>query len=97
VFIEAPKVEVGTATVIATTNRGLNAEEWVELALNRIVSISNDAPMPIREQAHMFREQLKGVLLFYFKRVARCERVTVANLLRAEGFPVLADKIVDID
>jgi len=90
VFIEAPKAEVGTATVITTTNRDLNTEEWVELALNRIVSVSNDAPM-------LIREQLKSVLLFYFKRVARCERVTVANFLRAEGFPVLADKIVDID
>lgn len=92
----ASKVNLGTPLVIATQNRGMSPEEWVELALNRIVNISETAPMPIREQALAFREDIRNLLLFYFKKVANSERTTIAALLRKEGFPQIADKIVDI-
>lgn len=95
--IEAPRVVVGVANVITTNNRGLNADEWAELALNRILSISDNAPMPIREQALAFREDLKAVLVYYFKKSARAERMTISNALKSEGLSHLADKIVDIE
>lgn len=88
---------IGTPTILTTQNRGASAEEWVELALNRILSVSETAPMPIREQALAFRDDLRSVLLFYFKRVARTERTTIANLLRKEGYSSIADKVVDIE
>lgn len=88
---------VGTPLVVTTQNRGVSPDEWVELALNRIVNVSETAPMPIREQALAFRDDLRAVLRFYFKRVAKTERTTIANLLRKEGYNQIADKIVDIE
>lgn len=93
----ASQVNLGTPIVVATQNRGMSPEEWVDLALSRILSISETTPMPIREQALAFQENLRALLLFYFKKVAKSERTTIAALLRKEGFPHIADKIVDID
>jgi uncharacterized membrane protein len=88
---------IGTPLIVTTQNRGMSSDEWVELALNRIVSVSEKAPMPIREQALAFRDDLRAVLSFYFKRVAKTERTTIANLLRKEGYNQIADKVVDIE
>lgn len=90
------QVSLGTPLVVATQNRGMSPDEWVELALNRIVNISDKAPMPIREQALAFKDEIRSLLLFYFKKVANSERTTLAALLRKEGFPQIADKIGDI-
>lgn len=87
---------VGNAFVVTTNNRGMTPDEWVELAVNKIVAVSDSAPMPIREQAIAFREQIKYVLAFYFKKVAKSERATIAAKLRAEGLGHIADKIEDI-
>ena len=88
---------IGTPLIVTTQNRGMSSDEWVELALNRIVSVSEKAPMPIREQALAFRDDLRAVLSFYFKRVAKTERTTIPNLLRKEGYNQIADKVVDIE
>jgi hypothetical protein len=88
--------EVGPVKVITTQNRGMTADEWVELALDHIISVSDSAPMPIREQARAFKEQLSYILGYYFKKVAKSERTTIAAKLRQEGFPHIADKIEDI-
>ena len=87
---------VGSVTVTATVNRGMNAEEWAELAVRKIVSVSMDSPMPIREQAFAFREDIKNILIHYFKKVARSERTTVRAILEKEGYFELAKHIEDI-
>jgi hypothetical protein len=84
---------VGAVTVITTTNRGMNAEEWAETAVRRIVSVSMNSPMPIREQAFAFREQVKTILIQYFKKVARSERTTIRAILEKEGYFDLAKQI----
>ena len=87
---------VGSVTVIATVNRGMNAEEWAESAVRRIVYVSMDSPMPIREQALAFRENVKNILIDYFKKVARSERTTIKAILEKEGYFELAKHIEDI-
>jgi hypothetical protein len=87
---------VGSVTVIVTVNRGMNAEEWAESAVRRIVSVSMDSPMPIREQALAFRENIKNILIDYFKKVARSERTTIKAILEKEGYFELAKHIEDI-
>jgi len=96
-YPEASVTAVGTANVFTSNNRDFSAEELAEMAVNRIISISDSAPMPLREQAHAFKYKLRGLLSFYLKRAARSERISIANLLRKEGFSQIADKIVDIE
>ena len=52
--------------------------------------------MPIREQALAFRENIKNILIHYFKKVARSERTTVKAILEKEGYFELAKHIEDI-
>lgn len=94
---ESSSVLVGTADVVTTNGRDLSAEELTNRAVDRIISISDKAPMPIREQALAFKDNLYAVILFYMKRSAHSERISISNLLRKEGFPQIADKIVDIE
>lgn len=94
---ESSSVFVGTASVVTTNGRDLNAEELTNMAVDRIISISEQAPMPLREQAFAFKDKLHAIILFYMKRSARSERIEISNLLRKEGFPQIADKIVDIE
>jgi hypothetical protein len=74
----------------------MNAEEWAETAVRRIVSVSLDSPMPIREQAFAFREDVKKILIHYFEKVARSERTTVRAILEEGGYSELAKHIEGI-
>jgi hypothetical protein len=87
---------VGSVMVTTTANRGMNAEEWAEAAVQRIISVSLDSPMPIREQAFAFREDVKKILIHYFEKVARSERTTVRAILEEEGYSELAKHIEGI-
>ena len=87
---------IGTPTVVTTDNRGMNAEEWAELAVKRIVSISADTPMPLREQAVAYRAQIKALLIDYFHKVAQSERATIKVILEKQGYADIAKNIEDI-
>ena len=87
---------VGTPAVVTTTNRGMHAEEWAELAVKRIVSISADTPMPLREQAVAYRAQIKALLIDYFHKVAQSERATIKVILEKQGHLDIAKNIEDI-
>ena len=87
---------VGSVMVTTIVGRGMNAEERSEAAVQRIISVSLDSPMPIREQAFAFREGVKKVLIHYFEKVARSERTTVRAILEKEGYSELAKHIEDI-
>jgi hypothetical protein len=52
-----------------------------------------NSPMPIREQAFAFREQVKTILIQYFKKVAQSERTTIRAILEKEGYFDLAKQI----
>jgi hypothetical protein len=87
---------IGSPTVVTTTDRGMNAEEWAELAVKRIVSISADTPMPLREQAVAYRAQIKALLIDYFHKVAQSERATIKVILEKQGHLDIAKNIEDI-
>lgn len=82
---------VGNVGVLTTHNRGFTAEEIADRALDKIVYVGQNSHPAIREQAEAFREQIKGVLLYYLKEMAENERVTIASKLRDAGHPELVN------
>ena len=60
--------DVGAALVYTSENRGHSSEEMAEMALNKIMLVSKDAPPVIRDQAIAHRDKLKEVLIFYMNR-----------------------------
>ena len=87
---------VGNAFVVTTNNRPMGPEEITELALNRIISVAENAPMPLREQALAYKDSIRSVLNHYMKVTAQAERRRIAVALRREGYSQIADKIEDI-
>ena len=49
---------VGSVNVMTSDKGGLTNEQIADLAVDKIVSISNEAPAHIRQQANQFREHL---------------------------------------
>ena len=92
------KVEsnIGDPIVVTTKNRGMDAEEWAELAVHRIVAISSDTPMPLREQAIAYRNHIKALLVDFFHKVRQSERSTIKVILEQQGHADIAKNIKDI-
>jgi len=79
--------------VFTTTNRGHSPEEMAEMALNKIMVVSEDAPLVIRDQAMAHRDKLKELLIFYMNRMAQSERTTIWALMKQQGHEETAEII----
>jgi elongation factor P hydroxylase len=51
-----------------STNGPLSAEQLAEMAADEIVSVSDTAPAPIRDQAHVFKKAVRDTVLKYVQR-----------------------------
>ena len=87
------ETEVGNLSVTTTNNRGHTVEEVAEMATNRLVSISDTAPAPIRAQAHAFREACKHIITYYMNEAIKNHVCTICNELEKQGHKDLANII----
>ena len=87
------ETEVGNLGVTTTDNRGHTIEEVAEMATKKIISISDTAPAPIREQAHVFKETCKKVIAYYMQEAVNNHICTVCNQLEKQGQKDLANII----
>ena len=85
--------EIGKVSVFTSTNRGHSPEEMAEMALNKIMLVSEDAPPVIREQALAYKDRLKEILIFYMNRMAQSERTTIWALMKKQGHEDIAEII----
>jgi len=90
-------VTTNVAVAVKTSNnRGFGPEHWAERATNHIVSVSDEAPQPIRDQAHAFKEKVKLTTEFYIKQAIKSDRATLASKLREQGHDDIAAIIGNI-
>ena len=87
------ETEVGNLSVTTTNNRGHTVEEVAEMATNRLVSISDTAPAPIRAQAHAFRKACKHIITYYMNEAIKNHVCTICNELEKQGQKDLANII----
>ena len=85
--------QAGKVDVMTSNEGGLSNEQLSDLAVDKIVSISDDAPPHIRQQANQFREHLKKVLYHYLLLARREERGTIIQALRSSGQKETAEYI----
>jgi hypothetical protein len=76
---------VGTARVMTTSGRGLNADELTTMAMDRIMSVADTTPPAIKDQALAFRGQIAGVVHNYIAQAQRSERTTMLAALERAG------------
>jgi len=83
----------GTVGVVTSSNGGYSNEQIAEMATNKIVAVSDTAPEPIRQQAHVFADNVRNVLHYYIELAKKEERATICHQLREAGHKDLAETI----
>jgi hypothetical protein len=84
---------VGAVEVLTTSNRGWTPEEWADRFVDRLISVSENAPPPIRDQAFAFKDAAYQLAVHHMKQVVRSDRTTLINKLREAGQHDAADLI----
>jgi len=77
--------DVGGVTVMTSENGGHSPEQIADLALNKIMMVSENAPPVIRDQAIAHREKLREILIYYMNKMAQSERTTLWALFNKQG------------
>ena len=85
--------QAGKVNVMTSEKGGLTNEQIADLAVDKIVSISDEAPAHIRQQANQFREHLKKVLYHYLLLARNEERGSIIQVLRSSGQKEMAEYI----
>ena len=77
----------GEIQAFVSQNGGHPPEFWTERCMEKLISISPNAPEPLRQQCLAFREQMAAVVLHYMRQAIQSDRSTHEHQLR--------DKILD--
>jgi len=85
--------QIGSLGVTTTDNRGHTVEEVADMATKKIISVSDQAPAPIRDQAHAFEKVCKKVIAYYMQEAVNNHMCTICNLLEKQGRKDLANII----
>jgi hypothetical protein len=85
--------QAGKVNVMTSDKGGLTNEQIADLAVDKIASISDNAPPHVKQQAKLFREQLKGIIYYYLILARKEERATIIQALRSSGQKETAEYI----
>jgi len=85
--------ELGNAIVFTSNNGGHSPEDVAEMALNKIMMVSDSAPPVIRDQAYAHRQSLKEILIYYMNKMCQSERTTIWALMKQQGHEDMAEII----
>lgn len=68
----------------------LSPEAWAEMATRKIIHVSETAPQPIQEQAHVFRTRIEQVLAAYIRMAVEEDRKYTAAAIEPTNPEVAA-------
>lgn len=86
-------ISVTNVNVATSDNGGLSTEQIVDLAMDKILNVSDTAPPAIKDQAQAFRDNLRFVVRHYIDLARREERATMAHMAKTQGHDDLAEII----
>ena len=85
--------QLGCVVVKSSEKGGLNNEQIADLAVEKIASVSDNAPPHVKQQAKLFKEQLKGIIHHYLLLARKEERASIIQALRSSGQKETAEYI----
>lgn len=89
--------KVGNVSVATSVDGGLPPSYWAERCASKIVSVSDTAPQPVRDQAHAFKKQVEQAVLSYIQHAIKSDRATVASKLKKNGHHHAAEIVGKLD
>ena len=81
---------LGNIEVHSTKNKGHDPEFWAAQATKKIVSISDNAPEHIKQQALAIQNQVYTVILYTIKNAIKSQNTTYSNILSEQGHEDMA-------
>ena len=84
---------ISPVNVFTSDNGGLSDEQIAQMATDKIVAVSENAPDVIRDQANVFKENVKKLLFHYLVLARKEERATIVHTIRNSGQKDLAEYI----
>jgi hypothetical protein len=85
--------DVGQVQVFTSNNTGHSPEQIADMAMNKIMVINEKAPPPIKDQAVAYRNNIRDIIVYYLKQMAKSERTTIWALLKKQGHADMAEII----
>jgi len=92
-FFSAIEGNTAPVNVMTSNNGGLSDEQIAQMATDKIVAVSENAPDVIRDQANVFKENVKKLLFHYLVLARKEERATIVHTIRNSGQKDLAEYI----
>lgn len=86
-------VQVMKVNVMTSDEGGLSSEQITELAMDKIMSVSDTAPPAIKDQANIFRTNVRDVVHHYIQLARQEERATIARKIDSAGNSEMADLV----
>jgi len=88
--------QVGDVKAYATSGRGLNVEELADMAMRKLIHVADTAAPALQDQARMFKENVRVLLIQYMHQAIKSDRTTLYNKLRDAGNSEIAEIILKI-
>jgi hypothetical protein len=85
--------QTGNLGVVTTNYRGHSIEEVAKMAIEKVISISDTAPAPIKAQAHAFKNACHKIIVYYMQEAVNNHMCTICNQLEKQGQKDLANII----
>ena len=85
--------DLGQVKVFTSNDGGHSPEQIADMAMNKIMVVSETAPSPIRDQAAAYRNSIRDIIVYYLKQMAKSERTTIWALLKKQGHADMAEII----
>jgi len=92
-FFSAIQGNTAPVNIMTSNNGGLSDEQIAQMATDKIVAVSENAPDVIRDQANVFKENVKKLLFHYLVLARKEERATIVHTIRNSGQKDLAEYI----
>ncbi len=86
-------MDVSSVNVMTSDEGGHTSEQITNLAMDKIMRVSDTAPPAIKEQANVFKENIRNVLFQYIELARQEERATIANRMAKAGQTEMADLV----
>tara|TARA_R100000805_G_C3558309_1_gene67980 strand:- start:5 stop:295 length:291 start_codon:yes stop_codon:yes gene_type:complete len=86
-------VQVSSVNVMTSDEGGHTTEQLVELAMDKILLVSDTAPPVIKEQAEVFQNNIRQVLYNYLELARKEERASIAHKMTKAGNGEMAELV----
>ena len=64
-MFEVNVASIGAVDVVTSDNGGLSNDQIADMAANKIMYVSSEAPAPIRLQAEAYKDRVRNLVQYY--------------------------------